>query len=320
VPYAYRSFDRQWVLPDARVGDYMRPALWRILGPRQVFLTSLLTNVLGSGPAAVATTLVADLDHFRGSFGARAVIPLWCDAAATRPNVHSAWLAKLSDAYAARVGAEAVFAYCYALLATPGYVARFADELRIPGPRVPLTRGADLFQRTAALGERLLAVHTYQHVPTGAARCVAPIGDAYPRGYRYDVSAETLHVGDGSIGPVTRRVWDYCVSGMRVVPSWLARRITRKKRLSPLDAIMPRAWTAAMTRELLELLWLLEATLMLEPALDAVLDEVVSGSCFHDALPGGLAEQFSDRLSAQRPREDKALPQVAAELVEQIPL
>src|SRR5262249_1370217 len=47
VEYAYRSFDRQWVLPDARLGDFMRPALWRVLGPRQVFLTSLLTNVLG---------------------------------------------------------------------------------------------------------------------------------------------------------------------------------------------------------------------------------------------------------------------------------
>ena len=55
VPYAYRSFDRQWVLPDARLGDFMRPALWRIAGPRQIFLTSLLTNVLGPGPAAVAT-------------------------------------------------------------------------------------------------------------------------------------------------------------------------------------------------------------------------------------------------------------------------
>ena len=79
VRYAYRSFDRQWVLPDARLGDFMRPALWRVAGPRQIFLTSLLTNVLGPGPAAVATALVPDLDHFRGSFGARAVIPLWCD-------------------------------------------------------------------------------------------------------------------------------------------------------------------------------------------------------------------------------------------------
>src|SRR5207248_6678279 len=79
--YAYRAFDRQWVLPDSRLGDFPRPALWRSSSPPQVFLTSMLTNVLGPGPAAIATAYVPDLDHFRGSFGARGVIPLWRDAA-----------------------------------------------------------------------------------------------------------------------------------------------------------------------------------------------------------------------------------------------
>src|SRR5207253_1045185 len=109
VRYAYRAFDRQWVIPDARLGDFMRPVLWRVTGPRQVFLTSLLTNVIGPGPAAVATALVPDLDHFRGSFGARAVIPLWCDAAATRPNVTPGVLEELG------VTPPELLAYCYAL-------------------------------------------------------------------------------------------------------------------------------------------------------------------------------------------------------------
>jgi hypothetical protein len=43
----------------------------------------------------------------------------------------------------------------------------------------------------------------------------------------------------------------------------------------------PDVWTGELTRELLELLWLVEATLALEPALEAILDEVVS-----DALAG----------------------------------
>src|SRR6202011_2107898 len=97
--YAYRSFDRQWVLPDARLGDFMRPALWRIASPHQIFLTSLLTNVLGPGPAAVATALVPDLDHFRGSFGGRAVIPLWRDPGATIPNVADGLLDDLAQLY-----------------------------------------------------------------------------------------------------------------------------------------------------------------------------------------------------------------------------
>ena len=39
--YAYRSFDRQWILADTRLGDYLRPDLWCVQGERQVYLTSL---------------------------------------------------------------------------------------------------------------------------------------------------------------------------------------------------------------------------------------------------------------------------------------
>jgi hypothetical protein len=65
---------------------------------------------------------------------------------------------------------------------------------------------------------------------------------------------------------------------MRVVAAWLDRRVARpthKRRSSPLDSVEPRAWTVALSHELLELVWVVEATLAMEPALDAVLDDVV---------------------------------------------
>src|SRR5262249_47379990 len=155
VRYAYRSFDRQWVLADPRLGDFLRPALWRNAGPRQVFLTTLLTHPLGPGPSAVATRVVPDLDHFRGSFGGRAVIPLWNDTPATDPNLAPRLLEILSDVYGKPIRPEAFLAYCYALLSAHNYQRRFEDELRTPGPRLPLTRRTDLFQRAATLGTRL---------------------------------------------------------------------------------------------------------------------------------------------------------------------
>ena len=51
------------------------------------------------------------------------------------------------------------------------------------------------------------------------------------------------------------------------------------KKSSPLDEIRPERWTALMSDEFLELLWVLEATLAMEPDLAAVLDKVVSGPC-----------------------------------------
>jgi hypothetical protein len=281
VRYAYRSFDRQWVLPDARLGDFMRPALWRALGPSQLFLTSLLTNVLGPGPAAVATTLVPDLDHFRGSFGARAVIPLWRDCAATQPNVDGSWLDRLRQQYGFSVSPGHLMAYCYALLGTRAYVARFEEELRTPGPRIPLTSNQGLFERGVALGERLLVVHTYRQVTPTRARVVAPVGEEYPRTFGFDVAGHVLRVGDGAIAPVSPEVWGYGVSGMPIVRSWLRRRLGPRRRRSALDAIQPRSWTPPLSRELLELVWLLEATLDLEPALGSLLGEIASGSCLN---------------------------------------
>jgi hypothetical protein len=294
VRYAYRSFDRQWVLPDARLGDFMRPALWRVAGPRQVFVTSLLTNVLGAGPAAVATTLVPDLDCFRGSFGARAVIPLWRDAAGSAPNVDGHWLRRLTQRYGFEVTPGALLAYCYALLATRGYVVRFAEELRTPGARIPLTSDPALFRRAASLGERALALHTFRQVPPGQAGCLAEPGGAYPRTFSYDARGELLRLGDGSFGPITRETWDYRVSGLRVLPGWLRRRMPRTGK-SPLDAIGPTAWSPVLSGELLELVWMLEATLAIEPVLDRALEEIVSG-CGGETRTRRTVQQRPDRL------------------------
>ena len=95
------------------------------------FQKRMLTNVMGPGPAAVATSLVPDMDHFRGSFGARAVIPLWCNASGTQPNVADGLLDRLSEGLGLRISAEMLLAYCYAVLGTRGYVADLMNGMLI---------------------------------------------------------------------------------------------------------------------------------------------------------------------------------------------
>jgi hypothetical protein len=278
----------------------------------------MLTNVLGPGPAVVATRWVPDLDHFRGSFGARGVIPLWHDVGAQEPNVEPAWLAWLSERYALQVGPEALLAYAYAVLSCRGYVDRFAEELRTPGPRVPMTSDAALFRRAVELGDEVLAIHTYTRLRAGAARVVSPIEPVWPHRFGFDASRKSITIGSGRIAPVAAEVWDYAVSGYRVIAGWLRRRLTVHTK-SPLDAVTPERWTAAVTRELLEVIWLVEATLALEPVQDALLAEIVSGGCLQ-AVHFGSAEKVEHRIGLQRPREDEALPLVTAELVQAVPL
>ncbi|HHS96855.1 MAG TPA: DNA methyltransferase [Chloroflexi bacterium] len=294
VRYGYRSFDRQWALLDDRLCDRPRPALLRAHSDRQVYLTSLLTDVLGEGPAAVATVPIPDLHHFCGR-GAKDVIPLWLDREATRPNVTGGVLDVLSEAYGREVAPEDFFAYAYAVLFTPRYVRRFWDELTIPGPRLPITRDGDLFARAVALGRRLLWLHTFGErfvppgekpgkVPPAAPKCLAATPsapDKYPETFGYDAAAQELRVGEGGrFGPVRPEIWEFSVSGLQVVRSWLRYRMRRPagRKSSPLDEILPTSWT--FDDELLTLLWVLDHTLDLLPRVDRVFEEIVKGDLF----------------------------------------
>jgi hypothetical protein len=327
--YAFRSLDRQYCFRDTRLGDFIRPVLWRSYNAKQVYLTSLLTKVLGPGPAATVTCLVPDLDFFSGR-GGKDVIPLWRDAEGSEANLTHGLSEALSKELGSTVSPEDVFAYCYAMLSAPAYVETFSEELTIPGPRIPISKDRKFFQKAVALGRKLIWLHTYGErmapngrntgeVPQGKARCVKGIpGTAaeYPEAFSYVEtppqiaqwggaptvrqvgrpfladpvgqecptykSAGILRVGTGEIAPVSKEVFTFSVSGLDVVKSWLRYRMKAGagRSSSPLDEIRPETWTAQMTQELLELLWVLEATVEMQPDLDQLLADVCGGPVF----------------------------------------
>ena len=293
--YAFRSLDRHWLIADSRVGDYLRPDLWRVHGPQQTYITGMFTDVLGLGPSAMATALIPDRHHLSGR-GGKDVIPLYRDTDATEPNVTGGLPERIAETHGAEVTAERLFAYSYGVLAQPAYVERFWDELEQPPPRLPITKDAGLFGRVADLGERLLNLHTYGErfrgpgrgdTPQGEARCTREVPPApLPEGHSYDAGTRTLHVGDGEFAPVSPEVYGYSVSGFHVVKSWLDRRKRERsgRKSSPLDEIRPERWEFA--EELLQLLWVLEETIRLQPEGAALLDEVCASELFTaDELP-----------------------------------
>lgn len=71
-------------------------------------------------------------------------------------------------------------------------------------------------------------------------------------------------------------------------------------RRAPLDQIQPERWTAALTDELLELLWVLEGTVALLPEARSLLDEIVAGPLFLAAeLPHPSAAERRPPLSEE---------------------
>jgi len=302
--YAYRSFDRQFVFADARLLDRPGPGLWRAHSQRQVYLTTLLNHPLGHGPAATACALIPDLHHFRGSYGAKEAFPLYRTADTSVANILPGLLDLLGKQRwhglpghdPQPIFPEDLLAYVYGVLAQPAFTERFRDELETRELRVPITKDADLFDSVRAIGARLLWLHTYGeryvpegakrgHVPPGTAKCTKAVPGnpgGYPQSYGYNDSTQTLHVGEGEFAPVPREVYEFEVSGLKVVQSWLAYRMKdgAGKKSSPLDDIRPERWTSPFTTELLELLWVLEATVKGYPEQAKLLDAVIAGDCF----------------------------------------
>ena len=284
--YGYRSFDRQWVIADHRVGDYPRPELWRVLGPHQVFLTTLTSTKLGRGPALTATPYVPDLDHFRGSYGAKNVVPLHRDPKGREPNVTDGLLEALSETLKVEATAEYLLAYVYALAGTAAFSDRFNEELaEAAGPvHIPITANPALFQQAAALGRDLLWWHTWGERFAPKGRPSLPAGQAkeihsvsgMPEAHDYDVESQTLTVGTGAFAPVSEQAWNFEVSGLRVLRSWLGYRMKNRKgrKSSPLDDIRPTRWT--QTSELLLVLSIIEHTIEVTPNAATLLDQIVS--------------------------------------------
>lgn len=294
TPYAFRSFDRHYGITDPRFGDYLRKELQDTLGA-QCFFTTLMTTPLGYGAALTACSTLPDLHHFRGSFGGKDVIPLYRDAAGVVPNVTAGLLNALGKHYDATPSAEDLAAYVYAVLGGQSYTRRFWSELETPGPHVPITKEGKIFADTAKLGRKLIWLHTYaerfrgddrgDEVPAGQAKIIKGVSDSptsYPEAHSFDLANSEITVGNGRFGPVTTEVWDFEVSGLKVVQSWLGYRMKKRagKKSSPLDEIRPERWTPRMSEELLELLWVLEATLGMEADLETQLNRIVDGSCF----------------------------------------
>jgi hypothetical protein len=320
VRYAFRTFDRQWIIPDARLINQPNPTLWSNYSSRQIFITGLEAHSPSSGIPLSFCCLVPDLHHYKGSFGGR-VYPLWADAQAKQPNIRAEALELLAMAYGAPVAAEDVFAYVAAVMAHPAFTARFAKDLVRPGLRVPLTADAALFRRAAVLGREIVWLHCYgerfadpaagrpkgpprlpkAQAPTIPAEGAIPSApEPLPDDMSYDAGERRLRIGKGFVENVTPHMWAYEISGKQVLWQWFSyRRRDRTKPIigdrrppSPLEKIQPEGWLAEYTSDLLDLLNVLGGVIALEPAQARLLDEICARPLIPDAAlrKAGLIE------------------------------
>ncbi|GAB4350885.1 MAG: hypothetical protein Fur0042_18980 [Cyanophyceae cyanobacterium] len=304
VTYAYRSFDRQWIIPDSRLINQPNPKLWEIRSSSQIYLTALSRNAPSAGPAVTVTALIPDLHHYNARGGR--VFPLWDDAAAMVSNIQSNMLTSLGNRYRFTVTPEDLMAYVVAIAAHPHFTRRFRQELVTPGIRIPMTADGPRFQEAVRLGQRVIWLHTFgermtdpaQGRPQGPPRLPVQRRPTIPKGgaipsepermpdtIEHDAQRDRLWVGEGYIDNVPAAIWDYEVSGKKTVLHWFSYRKKTRERpvigdrrpLSPLNEIYPDHWLPEYTTDLLNLLNVLGLLIDLEPQQAALLDQICEG-------------------------------------------
>lgn len=309
VRYAFRSFDRQWIIPDPRVITQPNAALWESRSDRQVFFTAPCDRAPTAGPALTLSGEVPDLHHYNGRGGR--VFPLWRDREATVSNVRPKLLAHLSGRLGVPVASEDFVAYLAAVTAHPGYTARFRSDLSTPGLRVPITATRELFLQAVELGRTVVWLHTFgermvdsaadrpgqpprlpldrrPRIPAGGAIPEDPA--AMPDSIAYDAERKRLLVGTGYVESVEPAVWSYEVSGKQVLTQWFSyRRANRDRPIigdrrppSPLGNFQPDHWLPEYTTELLNLLNVLGRLVELEPVQAGLLDSICAGALVSD--------------------------------------
>ena len=302
--YGFRSFDRQWIIPDTRLINRPNPTLWKAHSARQVHLTAPEDRTPTSGPALTFTGLIPDLHHYHGRGGR--VFLLWRDQLAKKTNIKPALLAHLAKVYGRDVTAEDVMAYLAAVMAHSAFTKRFKADLVRPGLRVPLTADATFFAEAVALGSEVIWLHCYgerfadpaagrpkqaprlpkekaPYIPKAGAIPSAP--EPLPDTMDYDPAKRRLLVGKGYVENVTPQMWAYEVSGKPVLWHWFSyRRRDRSRPIigdrrppSPLDSIQPDHWLPEYTSDLLDLLHVLGRLVALEPAQADLLNRICAG-------------------------------------------
>jgi predicted helicase len=290
VRVGYRSFDRQWILPDSRLMEMPRPDLWAARVPGQVFVIEQHMQQISDGPGIVVSALIPDFHYFNVR-GGRTLPFLYPDET---PNLAPGLTTALTRALDHEVTAPAVLAYIVGAVSHPGYTQTFADELTTPGIRVPFTTDPILWDQAVKLGNQVIWLQTYGaafnspdrpqanvRLPAGDPRqplCTKPI-TSMPESIAYDPERRVLAVGDGDFAPVRTEVMEYTVGGRNIFKSWFDHRKKEPggRKGSELDHEYPDTWDADWTTEAIDLLTVLTRLVELEPAQADVLTRILAG-------------------------------------------
>jgi hypothetical protein len=224
---AFRPLDTRKLYADNHFIEYMRRDLHSVWGTSNRCLYSMPFGT-GAGPACWCHDLYPDYQAFseRGGYA----FPLYDRRVGpSTTNMSATLIAGLGAAYGEGIAPDDIFDAILALLSARSYTRRFAEDLEDVFPHVAFPADVDVFRDAARIGAEIRAVETFARPPAAqpAAFCrlaSQPAGDVAAVDYQ-DGAIALCADGSGQITGIPREVWEFAVSGYRLLPRWIEGRI-----------------------------------------------------------------------------------------------
>lgn len=173
----------------------------------------------------------------------------WDEYAHTKREGEQAVKSRPSDDY---FGPEDVFYYAYAIFHSPTYRSRYAEQLKIDFPRLPLTGDKKLFAQLVRFGNELVNLHLLGENPFDKSKTIfdeqdkwgIKISGAKPENLtdwkvadvHYNEKDKRVYVNKGQyFEGVEKEVWEFMIGGYQVCEKWLKDRKKAERALSTDD-------------------------------------------------------------------------------------
>ncbi len=221
---AFRPLDFRYLYGDERFVEYIRTELSAAWSSENRCIYAMPFGT-GGGTAVWLHSIYPDYQALseRGGYA----FPLYDrrrgpDAHNINPEI----LTALAEAYGQTISPEDFFDAILALLSATSYSVRFAEDLEDTFPHIPFPAHPGLFHRAVAIGREIRAVESFAREPGGAfklkdfcrlrSEATGPIGLVTGDAGEWFFCAD----GTGKFDGLPERVWEFAVSGYRVLKRW----------------------------------------------------------------------------------------------------
>jgi hypothetical protein len=242
----YRPFDARWLYYHPHMVDWGRPEVMRhmLAGENLALITpkqhkdefgAFATQSIGAHKSVAAYDINYYFPLYLYPTADRANLFAHDKPQEREPNLNPKLVAALAQAYGTEPTPEEIFHYIYTVLYAPTYREQYTEFLRMDFPRVPFTADRKLFQKFAALGARLTALHLFNSPELDPPACRfdgkgdSRVGKGRTAGLRYESDEERVYISVTQyFAPVPEAVWSFHLGGYQVCEKWLKDRQERR--------------------------------------------------------------------------------------------